>query len=46
MLTPFTPNARGEPNRRLTRRDVLRRVREEEKEAYAKVLGPFENPGP
>jgi hypothetical protein len=46
MVTPFTPNAKGEPNRRLTRETCFGEFREEEKEAYAKILGPFENPGP
>ena len=46
MVTPFTPNAQGEANRRLTRETCYGEFREEEKEAYAKVLGPFENPGP
>lgn len=46
MVTPFTPNGRGEANRRLTRETCFGEFREEEKEAYAKVLGPFENPGP
>lgn len=46
MVTPFTPNAGGQPNRRLTRETCYGEFREEEKEAYAKVLGPFENPGP
>ncbi len=46
MVTPYTPNARGEPNRRLTRETCFGEFREEEKEAYSKVLGPFENPGP
>ncbi len=46
MVTPFTANSRGVPNRRLTRETCYGEFREEEKEAYAKVLGPFENPGP
>jgi hypothetical protein len=46
MVTPFTPNAKGEANRRLTRETCFGEFREEEKEAYAKVLGPFENTGP
>jgi len=46
MVTPFSPNADGKPNRRLTRETCFGEFREEEKEAYAKVLGPFENPGP
>ncbi len=46
MVTPFTPNTKGEANRRLTRETCYGEFREEEKEAYAKVLGPFENPGP
>jgi hypothetical protein len=46
MVTPFTPNAKGDANRRLTRETCYGEFREEEKEAYAKVLGPFENPGP
>lgn len=46
MVTPFSPNASGDPNRRLTRETCYGEFREEEKEAYAKVLGPFENPGP
>ena len=46
MVTPFTSNAKGDPNRRLTRKTCYGEFREEEKEAYAKVLGPFENPGP
>lgn len=46
MVTPFTPNAKGEVNRRLTRETCFGEFREEEKEAYSKVLGPFENPGP
>lgn len=46
MVTPFTPNAMGDPHRRLTRETCYGEFREEEKEAYAKVLGPFENPGP
>ena len=46
MVTPFTANAKGAPNRRLTRETCFGEFREEEKEAYSKVLGPFENPGP
>lgn len=46
MVTPFTANAEGAPNRRLTRETCFGEFREEEKEAYSKVLGPFENPGP
>ncbi len=46
MVTPFSPNAAGEPNRRLTRETCYGEFREEEKEAYSKILGPFENPGP
>jgi hypothetical protein len=46
MVTPFTPNAKGETNRRLTRETCYGAFREEEKEAYSKVLGPFEKPGP
>lgn len=46
MVTPFTSNTKGEPHRRLTRETCYGEFREEEKEAYAKVLGPFENPGP
>ncbi|HEY1081406.1 MAG TPA: N,N-dimethylformamidase beta subunit family domain-containing protein [Prosthecobacter sp.] len=46
MVTPFTANAQGQPNRRLTRETCYGEFREEEKEAYATVLGPFENPGP
>ena len=46
MVTPFTANASGDPNRRLTRETCYGEFREEEKDAYAKVLGPFENPGP
>ena len=46
MVTPFTPNANGAANRRLTRETCYGEFREEEKEAYSKVLGPFENPGP
>jgi hypothetical protein len=46
MVAPFTPNAKGEDNRRLTRQTCYGEFREEEKEAYSKVLGPFENPGP
>jgi len=46
MVTPFTPNAQGTANRRLTRETCYGEFREEEKAAYAKVLGPFENPGP
>ena len=46
MVTPFTSNERGDLNRRLTRQTCYGEFREEEKEAYAKVLGPFENPGP
>ena len=46
MVTPFTPNAAGDANRRLTRETCYGEFREEEKEAYSKVLGPFENPGP
>lgn len=46
MVTPFTPNAKGEANRRLTRQTCYGEFREEEKAAYAKILGPFENPGP
>jgi hypothetical protein len=46
MVTPFTPNAKGDANRRLTRETCFGEFREEEKEAYSKVLGPFENPGP
>lgn len=46
MVTPFSPNANGRPNRRLTRETCYGDFREEEKEAYATVLGPFENPGP
>lgn len=46
MVTPFTPNAAGQANRRLTRETCYGEFREEEKEAYSKILGPFENPGP
>ena len=46
MVTPFTPNAAGDANRRLTRETCYGEFREEEKDAYSKVLGPFENPGP
>ncbi|MBK8090941.1 MAG: hypothetical protein IPK32_02785 [Verrucomicrobiaceae bacterium] len=46
MVTPFTANAEGQPNRRLTRETCYGEFREEEKAAYSKVLGPFENPGP
>lgn len=46
MVTPFTPNAKGAANRRLTRQTCYGEFREEEKAAYSKVLGPFENPGP
>ncbi|MCP5560295.1 MAG: hypothetical protein H7A55_21300 [Verrucomicrobiaceae bacterium] len=46
MVTPFTANAQGAGNRRLTRQTCYGEFREEEKEAYSKVLGPFENPGP
>jgi hypothetical protein len=46
MVTPFTPNDRGDPLRRLTRQTCYGEFREEEKQAYSKVLGPFENPGP
>ncbi|MCB1225903.1 MAG: hypothetical protein KDK99_08855 [Verrucomicrobiales bacterium] len=46
MVTPFSANAANQPNRRLTRATCYGEFREEEKEAYAKVLGPFENPGP
>ncbi|MFN0078048.1 MAG: N,N-dimethylformamidase beta subunit family domain-containing protein [Prosthecobacter sp.] len=46
MVTPFTPNAKGDANRRLTRETCYGEFREEEKAAYSKVLGPFENPGP
>jgi hypothetical protein len=46
MVTPFSPNADGAPNRRLTRETCYGEFREEEKEAYSKVLGPFKNPGP
>jgi hypothetical protein len=46
MVTPFTPNAKGDANRRLTRETCYGEFREEEKEAYSKVLGPFEKPGP
>lgn len=46
MVTPFTPNTRGEANRRLTRETCFGEFREEEKAAYSKILGPFEKPGP
>ncbi len=46
MVTPFTANAQGAANRRLTRETCYGEFREEEKSAYATVLGPFENPGP
>lgn len=46
MVTPFTPNGKGQANRRLTRETCFGEFREEEKEAYAKVLGPFEKTGP
>ena len=46
MVTLFTPNEQGAPLRRLTRQTCYGEFRDEEKEAYAKVLGPFENPGP
>jgi hypothetical protein len=46
MVTPFSANAAGVTNRRLTRETCFGEFREEEKEAYSKVLGPFENPGP
>ena len=46
MVTPFTANARGQDLRRLTRQTCYGEFREEERQAYPKVLGPFENPGP
>jgi hypothetical protein len=46
MVTPFTPNADGKLNRRLTRETCYGEFREDEKTTYAKVLGPFANPGP
>jgi hypothetical protein len=46
MVTPFTANAAGSANRRLTRETCYGEFREEEREAYAKVLGPFQKPGP
>ncbi|MBL9114091.1 MAG: hypothetical protein JNJ83_03720 [Verrucomicrobiaceae bacterium] len=46
MVTPFTPNAKGEANRRLTRETCYGEFREEEKAAYSKVLGPFDKGGP
>ncbi|MCX6856739.1 MAG: twin-arginine translocation signal domain-containing protein [Verrucomicrobia bacterium] len=46
MVTPFTANAQGSANRHLTRETCFGEFREEEKDAYAKVLGPFENTGP
>jgi hypothetical protein len=46
MVTPFTPGAQGAANRRLTRETCYGEFREEEKEAYSKVLGPFEKTGP
>lgn len=46
MVTPFSSNAHGQPNRRLTRETCFGEFREEEKEAYSKVLGPFDHPGP
>jgi hypothetical protein len=46
MVTPFTSNEKGDANRRLTRETCFGEFREEEKEAYSNVLGPFENPGP
>jgi len=46
MVTPFTPNAKGEALRRLTRETCYGEFSETEREAYSKVLGPFENPGP
>jgi hypothetical protein len=46
MVTPFSPNAQGQANRRLTRETCFGEFREDEKGAYSKVLGPFEKPGP
>lgn len=46
MVTPFTKNAQGHENRRLTRETCYGEFREEEKSEYATILGPFENPGP
>lgn len=46
MVTPFTPSSSGAANRILTRQTCYGEFREEERSAYAKVLGPFENPGP
>jgi hypothetical protein len=46
MVTPFTDSGKGQPKRTLTRQTCYGEFREEEKAAYSKVLGPFENPGP
>ncbi len=46
MVTPFTPSSKGQPNRVLTRQTCYGEFRETEREAYSKILGPFENPGP
>ena len=46
MVTPFTSNAKGDVSRRLTRETCYGEFREEEKQAYSKVLGPFTHPGP
>jgi hypothetical protein len=46
MVTPFSESSSGQADRVLTRQTCYGEFREEEREAYAKVLGPFENPGP
>ena len=46
MVTPFTPSSKGQSNRVLTRQTCYGEFRETERDAYSKILGPFENPGP
>jgi len=46
MVSPFTPSGSGQPDRVITRETCYGEFREEEQEAYAHILGPFENPGP
>ncbi len=46
MVSPFTPSHDGRPRRVLSRRGPYGPRREEEKEAYGDILGPFDFHGP
>ena len=46
MMSPFTPSSDGRPLRIITRTGPYGGLTAAEKEAYAKVLGPFDAAGP